>query len=78
MLPVWLYRKLVSPIKPRTCRFVPTCSAYALVALRRHGAVRGSCLTVWRLLRCHPFCAPGYDPVPPERARRTSYSGSSE
>ena len=64
MAPVWLYRVLISPIKPRTCRFVPTCSHYSLQALRRHGALRGSWLTAWRLLRCHPFCEAGWDPVP--------------
>ncbi|MBL9078293.1 MAG: membrane protein insertion efficiency factor YidD [Planctomycetes bacterium] len=65
MLPVWLYRRLVSPWKPPTCRFHPTCSTYALEALRTHGALRGSWLTVRRLLRCHPFTEPGFDPVPP-------------
>lgn len=64
MAPVWLYRTLISPIKPRTCRFAPTCSLYALQALRRHGALRGSWLVVWRLLRCQPFCECGWDPVP--------------
>jgi hypothetical protein len=68
MLPVWVYRRLVSPWKPRTCRFQPSCSEFALEALRRHGAVRGTWLTVRRLLRCHPFCEAGFDPVPPARA----------
>jgi putative membrane protein insertion efficiency factor len=65
MLPVWLYRVVISPCKPPTCRFDPTCSAYALEALREHGALRGGWLTVRRLCRCHPFCEPGFDPVPP-------------
>ncbi|MEI6129660.1 MAG: membrane protein insertion efficiency factor YidD [Planctomycetota bacterium] len=64
MLPVWLYRRLISPWKPRTCRFSPSCSQYALLALREHGALRGSWLTLRRLLRCHPFTEPGFDPVP--------------
>jgi len=66
-LPVWLYRKVISPMKPRTCRFHPTCSSYAIEALLTHGALRGSWLTVRRLCRCHPFCEPGFDPVPPAR-----------
>jgi putative membrane protein insertion efficiency factor len=65
MLPVWLYRRLVSPWKPATCRFRPTCSKYAIDALRVHGAFRGSQLTIRRLLRCHPFTEPDFDPVPP-------------
>ena len=67
MAPVWLYRRLLSPFKPRCCRFVPTCSSYALEALRVHGAIVGSWLTLRRILRCHPFCEPGYDPVPGRR-----------
>jgi hypothetical protein len=64
IVPVWLYRALISPLKPPTCRFRPTCSAYALEALQRHGALRGAWLTARRLARCHPFCACGWDPVP--------------
>ena len=64
MLPVWLYRRLISPWKPATCRFRPTCSSYALEALQRHGALRGGWLSVRRLCRCHPFTEPGFDPVP--------------
>ena len=65
--PIWLYQRLLSPLKPRTCRFHPTCSSYAIEALRVHGALRGSWLTVRRLLRCQPFCEGGWDPVPPRR-----------
>jgi putative membrane protein insertion efficiency factor len=65
MAPVWLYRLLIGWWKPPTCRFEPTCSQYALDALRLHGAARGSMLTARRLLRCHPFTEPGHDPVPP-------------
>jgi putative membrane protein insertion efficiency factor len=64
MLPVRFYRRFLSPLKPRCCRFDPTCSQYALDALREHGSLHGMWLTVRRILRCHPFCAPGYDPVP--------------
>jgi len=70
MLPVWLYRRCISPWKPRTCRFDPTCSQYALQALRRRGAIVGSWLTIRRLLRCHPYCEGGYDPVPDAPAPR--------
>jgi putative membrane protein insertion efficiency factor len=58
------YRTLVSPLLPGTCRFQPTCSAYALEALRRHGAGRGGLLAIRRLLRCHPWGGWGPDPVP--------------
>lgn len=67
MVPVWLYRVLIKPCKPPTCRFRPTCSEYALQALRAHGALRGSWLTGKRLCRCHPFTEPGFDPVPEHR-----------
>ena len=59
------YRRYVSPVLPARCRFYPSCSAYAQEALARHGAVKGTGLAVWRLLRCHPFHPGGYDPVPP-------------
>ncbi len=58
------YRLLLSPWLGSACRFEPTCSAYALEALQAHGAAAGSYLTGRRLLRCHPWCAGGLDPVP--------------
>jgi uncharacterized protein len=58
------YRFALSPWLGSSCRFEPTCSAYALQALQVHGAAAGSCLTAARLLRCHPWCAGGVDPVP--------------
>jgi putative membrane protein insertion efficiency factor len=58
------YRLLLSPWVGASCRFEPTCSRYALVALERHGALGGTVLTTWRVLRCHPLCTGGHDPVP--------------
>lgn len=58
------YRLLLSPWLGSSCRFEPTCSAYALQALQQHGAAAGSYLTLRRLVRCHPWCAGGLDPVP--------------
>lgn len=58
------YKRWISPMLPHSCRFVPTCSEYAMEAVERHGAVRGSLLATWRLLRCHPFARAGVDLVP--------------
>jgi putative membrane protein insertion efficiency factor len=58
------YRTLISPVRGPCCRFTPTCSAYAIEAVERHGAWRGSLLALLRILRCHPFAAAGIDPVP--------------
>ena len=58
------YRRYISPNKPPCCRYIPTCSQYALVALRKHGLLKCSWLTLRRLSRCHPWGGSGYDPVP--------------
>ncbi len=58
------YQAVISPWLPGTCRYTPSCSAYALTAVRRYGARRGAWLALRRLLRCHPFGSHGYDPVP--------------
>lgn len=63
------YRLLLSPWLGSSCRFEPTCSLYALQALQRHGALAGSYLGARRLLRCHPWCAGGLDPVPMQPPR---------
>jgi putative membrane protein insertion efficiency factor len=58
------YRKYISPLKPPCCRFYPTCSEYAIEAIEKYGAMKGSFLAIRRILRCHPFNPGGYDPVP--------------
>lgn len=64
---VRLYQVTLGWIMGGHCRFHPTCSEYSIEALRIHGALRGSWLTIWRILRCHPFGGHGFDPVPPPR-----------
>lgn len=68
VLPIRFYQRWLSPLKPPSCRFQPTCSEYALQAVLAHGIVKGTLLATWRILRCHPFCEGGLDPVP-ERGR---------
>ena len=63
-LPILFYRTCISPFTPPSCRFTPTCSAYALEALRKHGAIKGLWLAAKRILRCNPWGGSGYDPVP--------------
>ncbi len=58
------YRKWISPLKSPCCRYIPTCSEYALIAVQRYGPWRGGWLAIKRILRCHPFHEGGYDPVP--------------
>lgn len=69
IVPIVFYRRFISPLLGPVCRYQPTCSAYALEALRTHGALRGGWLAVRRIARCHPFHAGGYDPVPPRKDR---------
>ena len=66
---VKLYRKFISPLKPPCCRFTPTCSQYAVEAFTEWGFIRGLGLTLWRIIRCNPFCKGGYDPVPKRKRR---------
>ncbi|MBI3804024.1 MAG: membrane protein insertion efficiency factor YidD [Nitrospirae bacterium] len=63
ILLIRFYRKWISPIFPPVCRFYPTCSSYSLEAVERHGFFIGLVMTLKRLVRCHPFCPGGYDPV---------------
>jgi putative membrane protein insertion efficiency factor len=79
--PVHVYRLVISPMLPPRCRFVPTCSAYALEAIESHGALRGSWLAMRRVLRCHPVRwlggSSGHDPVPATKARKRDARRSS-
>ena len=67
LAPVHAYRRWVSPLLPRRCKYEPTCSAYAIEAVRELGVVRGVMVAVWRVLRCNPWSHGGYDPVSAQR-----------
>lgn len=69
-MPIRFYRKHISPRKAPCCKYRPTCSEYALQALEEWGAIRGSLMALWRILRCNPFSAGGYDPVPVNEKKR--------
>ena len=71
------YRLLISPLYGQVCRYHPSCSAYALEAVRERGSVIGSWLALRRLVRCHPWAAGGYDPVPLRTSRRRAGSSPS-
>ena len=73
MAMIRFYRKNISPARPPCCRFIPSCSAYALEAVEVHGVIKGSVLALWRILRCDPFHKDKtfvYDPVPPKKQRK--------
>ena len=73
LLPVFIYRKWISPLKGQSsCRFTPTCSQYAIDAVREWGIVCGTALAVWRVLRCNPYGKCGYDPVPQRKRRKSN------
>lgn len=61
------YRRRISPYLPAMCKYYPTCSCYAIEAIETHGALKGSLMAAWRILRCNPFSVGGYDPVPPKK-----------
>lgn len=72
------YQRFISSRTSPSCRFTPTCSAYAIEAIERFGAFRGSGLAIWRILRCNPFGKAGYDPVPekkPKKVRNVRHGG---
>ena len=69
LLPVYFYQYVISPLKPPTCRYVPTCSQYAVEALKVHGPVKGLILATRRFFSCHPWGGQGYDPVPPKEEK---------
>lgn len=64
LLPIYFYQRAISPMLPPSCRFTPSCSAYAVEALKKHGPIKGLLLAIWRILRCNPWGGSGYDPVP--------------
>ncbi|RMI14469.1 membrane protein insertion efficiency factor YidD [Cellulomonas triticagri] len=70
------YQRFLSPLTPPTCRFYPSCSAYAVIALERHGVVKGTRLAVWRILRCNPWNRGGVDDVPPAGPHRRHPHGA--
>jgi putative membrane protein insertion efficiency factor len=72
------YQLLVSPLLPPSCRFLPSCSDYAIEAIGRHGALRGGGLALRRLARCHPWGSSGYDPVPPLKPAAKSAAKSAD
>ncbi|HEY3390720.1 MAG TPA: membrane protein insertion efficiency factor YidD [Prolixibacteraceae bacterium] len=67
MLPVYFYKYAISPMTPASCRHIPSCSEYAIDALKTHGPVKGIYLATRRILKCHPWGTHGYDPVPPRK-----------
>jgi len=76
VLPIRLYQRLISPLTPPSCRFEPSCSEYGAQAILVHGVGKGVLLGTWRILRCHPFCDGGHDPVPPVGRWRRARSGA--
>ncbi len=67
VLMIRAYQRYLSPMRPPTCKYYPSCSQYAVIALQRHGLLRGTALAAWRLLRCNPWSRGGVDDVPPVR-----------
>ena len=76
LAPIVIYQRVVSPALPRRCKYEPTCSRYAVDAIREYGILRGLVLGAWRLLRCNPWSYGGYDPVEDQRVFRIAADGS--
>ena len=74
ILPIRGYQRWISPVFPARCKYHPTCSEYAVQAIRSYGILRGSVLAAWRILRCNPFSHGGYDPVSAQNVFRASHS----
>ncbi len=70
IIPIRFYQYAISPLFQPRCRHYPTCSEYAIQALKIHGVIKGSMLALWRILRCHPLGTHGYDPVPPKKIKQ--------
>jgi putative membrane protein insertion efficiency factor len=64
LMPIYFYKHCISPLTPATCRYTPSCSEYAVQALKKHGPLKGLWLAIRRICRCHPWGGRGYDPVP--------------
>jgi len=77
LAPIVAYQRLISPAIPRRCKYEPTCSRYAVGAVREYGILRGLVLAGWRLLRCNPWSYGGYDPVEAQRVFRSRSHGNS-
>jgi putative membrane protein insertion efficiency factor len=70
MIPVYFYKYVISPMTPASCRHIPSCSEYAIEALKTHGPIKGIYLATRRILKCHPWGTHGYDPVPPKKLKK--------
>ena len=71
LIPVYIYRGVISPLLPASCRYTPTCSRYTIEALKRHGPIKGSYLSAKRILSCNPWGGSGFDPVPEKRQEKS-------
>lgn len=69
LTPIYIYKYVISPVLPASCRYTPSCSQYAVEAIKIHGPFKGFLLGLWRILRCNPWGGHGYDPVPPKRVK---------